>query len=304
MCTRAAILVMLCLPMQMAAQVGLLSKISGKVEIRRPGEDAMVTAKLADFIEAGSRVRTGARSETVFLFCPERRSARILQNSEVEFQAGKFTVLKGTIRDERDLPTCRLPEGLVLTSASRLQSGMLRMRGFELALISPSHTSVSSLQPVFRWSPLDDASQYELQLMDQDRNVLWSHKGPATQAKFPADGPALSWGEKYWWRVKALNDTGTVGESDSDFQVLTMQQAEAVRDSGSALRRSIGENPKDAGPLMLLAFLYEEYGMLDQAVPLLEELAQEPEAQEWVGVHLKELMGRLGWQSVDPKLRQ
>ena len=300
MFSRIIIVVLFCLPAQAASQLGLLTLVSGKVEILRAGEKASLPARPADFIEPGSRVVTGPRSETVFLFCPQRRSARILENSEVEFEAGQMKVLKGKISEERDLPTCHLPEGLVLSSASRMQSGTLRMRGLELALISPSHTKVSLLQPEFRWNPVEDATRYELRLLDQAQNILWSQDLSGTEAKIPPEASVLSLGGRYWWRVTALDQTGIVSEAGSDFQVLPRENAEVLRVSDAALRRLMEENPKDAGPLYLLAFLYEENGVLDEAARIYGEIARQPEAQAWIRVHLSDLMKRLGWQSLDP----
>ena len=79
------------------------------------------------------------------------------------------------------------------------------------------------------------------------------------------------------------------------FQILPAEQAEEVRSSEAGLRRLIAENPSDSVPRFLLAFLYEERGMLDEAARLYQELASQTGSQPWVEVRLNELMNKLGW---------
>ncbi|HEY7678867.1 MAG TPA: hypothetical protein VIC04_00005 [Terriglobia bacterium] len=282
-----------------AEPVGLLSMVSGEVRILRASESAPVVARTADLIAAGDRVLTGRNSEAAFLFCPESRAAKMAAETEVRFEAATFAVRKGKLAEERKVPTCRLPSNLALTASSKLQSGMTRLRGSDLVLRSPARTNIADLNPRFRWEPVDGATTYELKLLDREERILWRQSLSSTESPYPGDALALVWGQKYWWRVTAREDRETISEVGSYFQVLPSEQAERVRAEETALRQLRAANPADNGPLFLLAFLYEENGMLDAAARLYGELSQRMGPQDWVQARLNDLMSRLGWDRLD-----
>ena len=87
-------------------------------------------------------------------------------------------------------------------------------------------------------------------------------------------------------------------EVGSYFLVLPMEQADRVHSNEDNLRRMMQENPNDDGPLFLSALLYEENGMLDEAVQIYGELAQRIVPQEWVQAHMAELINKLGWDKL------
>ena len=281
------------------APVGLLSRVSGPVQILRAQGNEPVAARTADLIAPGDRVRTDAGSEATFLFCPQLQSARVLPNSEVQFEATKLQVLKGKLGDERKLPSCNLPSSLALAGASQLQSGMLRLRGSTLVLRSPSRTSIMSLQPRFRWDPVDHATAYDLKLMDREERILWRTTTPSPEVLYPPEAPPLAWGQKYWWRVTAREGDEVLMEVGSYFQVLTKEDAEQVQLMERNLRRLVQDNLADSGTRLLLAFLYEEKNMLDEAARVYGEVESSIASQPWIQSRLAELMGKLGWDRLE-----
>jgi len=281
------------------APAALLSLVSGEVQILRAGQQAPAPARSADLLAAGDRLVTGAAGEAMFLFCPQSRAAKLLPGSEVEFAAGSYAVSKGKLADERAVPSCRLPSTLTLAAASRVQSGMLRLRGANLLLRSPSRTNVASLQPRFRWEPVDRARTYEITVLDREERILWRTEISGTEAPYPADATPLAWGQKYWWRVTARDERDPLDEAGSYFQILPANESEEVRSSEGDLRRLIEQNPGDNGPRFLLAFLYEERGMLDEAARLYSELEQRMGSQPWVQGRLNDLMTKLGWDRLE-----
>ena len=287
---------------QAATPVGLLSAVSGNVQIVRAGEESPAPARIADLIGVGDRILTGSNAEAGFLFCPESRAAKILSDSEVQFEAAALQVHKGKLGDERKVPSCRLPANLALAGESQMQSGMMRLRGAILELRSPSRTNISTLQPHFRWGPVDDAKLYELRLMDREERILWRQSLSSTEVGYPTDASALAWGQKYWWRVTASDGEDMLTEAGSYFQVLPNDKAEQVRSLESNLRRMLQDNPADNGPLFLLAFLYEENGMLDEAALLYGELHDRMGSQAWIQGRMYELMNKLGWYEQEPEL--
>ena len=284
-----------CAVSQGAAPTGLLSTVSGDVKIVRAGETTPRPARIADLISAGDRVLTGPNSQATFLFCPESRTAKMLADAEVQFDAAAIQVKKGKLSDDHKLPSCRLPANLSLAGASQVQAGVLRLRGSDLTLLSPSRTNIATLLPHFRWEPMDGATGYELKVMDREEKILWRQSGSATDAAYPATAPALAWDQKYLWRVSAHDADDTLTDVGSYFQVLPKDQADQVRSSEEGLRALIQANPADNSPMFLLAFLYEDNGMLDEAARIYGELAKKIGPQDWVQTQLTGLMNKLGW---------
>jgi hypothetical protein len=282
-----------------AGPAGLLTMVSGQVQIVRAGDSTPRPARTADVIAPGDRVITGRGSEATFVFCPDSRAAKMLPETEVQFDSTTFRVKKGKLSDERKLPSCFLPANLTLSGASQLQSGALRLRGSDLILLSPSRTKTIGLRPKFQWEPVDGASTYDVKLMDREERILWQHNTSSTAEQYPDDAPALAWGEKYWWRVTARDRDDTLTEVGSYFQVLPKDQAEQLRSTEEGLQHLVQQSPADNTPLFLLAFLYDENGVLDQAARTYSELAQRIGPQGWLQSRLADLMNKLGWNKVD-----
>ena len=294
-CRTVTALLYLCAAVQAAIPVGILFRVSGNVQIVRAGQKSPVPARTADLIAVGDRILTGKNPEAAFLFCPESRAAKVLANADVQFEATSVRVRKGKLGNESKVPSCRLPANLTLAGASQLQSVMIRLRGSNSLLRSPSRTNIATLQPQFRWVPVDNADTYDVKLMDREERILWRQRVSSTEVQYPADVQALAWGEKYWWRVTARKREEPLTEAGSYFRVLLREEAERVRTTESNLRRALQENPADNGSRFLLAFLYEENGMLDEAAWVYSELTDQRDPQEWVRARLTELMNKLGW---------
>ncbi len=279
--------------------VGLLSTVSGTVQIVRAGQSAPVAARTADLIGAGDRIITGKNSDATFVFCPSSKAAKITADSDVEFQASAYAAKKGKLADERTLPACRLPTSLTLAYASQQQAGMPRYRGAQLVLISPSQTNIATLKPRFVWVAVDSAKHYDIKLMDREERVLWKQTVTTTEVDYPADAKPIVWGQKYWWRVTARDSEETLSEIGSFFQVLPSELADKVRSTEAALRKSIQSSPDDNAARFLLAFTYEENGMLHDAARVYAEIAARMGTNDWVHTRRAELANKLGWDKVD-----
>jgi len=284
---------------QAQTPVGLLSLVSGDAQIVRAGQQDPSPARTADLLAAGDRVLTGAGGEITFLFCPQSKAAKLGPGAEIEFAAGAYTVKKGAVSGERQVPSCRLPSTLTLASASKVQSGMLRLRGASIQLRSPSRTNTATLRPEFQWEPVDQAQKYEVRVLDREERILWRGEVTGTSVEYPADATALEWGQKYRWRVTARDDEDTLDEATTFFQVLSADEAQDVRLAEDSLRAMVEQTPDDNWPRFLLAFLYEERGMLDQAAEVYYDLDRRMGTQPWVEGRLTELMNKLGWTDVD-----
>ena len=300
MIQRALIFVLaFCTSASAADPAGVLSLVSGTVQIIRDGEKAPRKAQIADLIMPGDHIVTAGQSEASFLFCPESRAAKILADSEVQFEAGTVRVLKGKLADDRKVSACKLPSNLALSGSSQLQSGVLRLRGSNLVLVSPSKTNVAHLQPRFRWEPMDGATAYELKITDREERVLWKQKFRSGDAQYPSNAPALAWDQKYLWRVTALDGEEPLTEVGSYFQTLPKDRADQVRSVEDATKRFLQSDPKDGNSLLLLAFLYDENGILDEAARTYREITQKIGPSEWIQGRLIEIANKLGWEKLD-----
>ncbi len=282
-----------------AEPVGLLSLVSGDVRILRAGQAEEVPARIADLIGGGDRVLTGSDAQAMFLFCPDPIAGTLLQNGEIEFTADGFTVRSGEVRNAHDIPGCRLPATLALSDASSIQTGSLRLRGYNVLLRAPSRTMVATLRPEFRWDPVENATRYELRLMDREERILWRATTESSSIEYPTDAYGLEWDTKYWWRITARQYDEAINEVGSFFEVLPEEQALRVQSAEASLLALREANPADNAPLFLLAFLYEENEMLDEAALIYGELSEEMASQDWVVSRLNDLMGKLGWDRLE-----
>lgn len=282
--------------LQGAEPVGLLTFVSGDVRIFHAAGGNVTAARAAELITAGDRVLTGHNSEAGFLFCPGTRAGRIPADADILFEAAGIRARKGKLTGERKVPACRLPSNLALGPASEQQAGMLRLRGSHLFLRFPSQTNIATLRPAFRWTPVDHATSYDVTLMTREERVLWRHTVTAPEMEYPREASPLEWGHRYWWRVAARGETDTQMETGSNFLVLPEEQAKAVEAAAQELDRLLRENPSDRSPQFLLAFLYEQNGMLYEAARIYSQLG----SVEWVQERLASLAGRLGWDRLEP----
>jgi hypothetical protein len=280
--------------------VGLLSLVKGSVQIQRAGQKTPVAAKMADLVGPGDRLITGAGGEAVFIYCPDARSARLPSAGEVTFTARALQVTKGKLADDHKIAGCRLPTTLALSSASQQQVGLVKTRGLELRLRAPVEgVYISEPRPKFAWEPVKDAARYDVRLQNREEQVLYKTTVTGTDFQYPADGPALEPGQKYWWRVSAVGKDGQMDVAGTFFQTLPAEQAKEFKASEADLKKQAAANPKDTGPRILLAFLYEDNGMYDAAARSYNTLSNELSDNTWIKARLYTMLEKLHWDKVE-----
>lgn len=278
------------------APVGLLSSVKGTVQIVRAGQTAPVPARPADLIGAEDRLITGANGEAVFLYCPDPKSARLLGGGEALFGASALQVKKGKLADERKVGGCRLPTTLALSGASQQQVGLVKTRGRDVKLLSPTKSFIDNTQPKFQWMPVDSAKSYEFRVTDREERILFKTTLTGTEVQYPEDAPKLVAGQKYWWKVTARDADGSLGEeAGTFFQTLNPTKSAEFRAAAADLKKQVAATPADNGPRILLAFLYEENGLLEDAALTYDELIQRLGPNDWLKVQRDTTMNRLGW---------
>jgi len=280
--------------------VGLVSLVKGTVQIQRAGQKTPVVAKMADLVAAGDHLITGAGGEAVFIYCPDARSARLSPSGEVLFTASALEVTKGKLSDERKIAGCRLPATLGLSAASQQQVGLGKTRGFEMQLRAPVEgVFVSETRPTFSWEAVRDAVRYDVRLQNRAEQVLYKTTVTSTDFRYPADAPALEAGQKYWWRVSAIGKDGQMDLAGTFFQTLPAEQARKFKESEADLKKQIAAHPKDTGPRILLAFLYEENGMYDAAARAYNALSKQISDNEWIKARRNAMQEKLHWDKIE-----
>ncbi len=282
------------------APVGLLSSVKGTVQLLRSGQKAPAAARLADLIGPGDRVIAAAGGEAVFLFCPASVSARLPGPGEVSFTDSAMQVRRGKLAEERKVAGCRLPATLALSGATQQQVGLVRTRaGGGVVQHSPSHTFISDVRPRFRWLAVDGAKSYEVRVTDREERVLYKTTVTGTDVEYPTDAPPLERGQKYWWRVSAKDSNEVLAEAGTFFQILPDGQYREFQAAESDLRKQIDAAPNDNGPRFLLAFLYEENGLLEQAARSYDDLTKRLGPNDWLNYRMVSVLNRLGWEKVE-----
>ena len=282
------------------APVGLVSIVKGPVQIQHAGQKTSVPAKMADLVAVGDRLITGAGGEVAFLYCPESRAAHLTPDGEVIFTANALEVAKGKLTDDHRIAGCRLPSSLSLSAASQQQVGMGKSRAVEWTLRGPIEgVSVADVRPRFWWEPEKQAVGYEVRVLDRTEQVVFRGVVGAPELNYPEDAPALEPGQKYWWQVAALGKDGPTDLKGSFFQTLPAEQAVQFHTLETDLKKQAAANPKDTGPRILMAFLYEENGMYDQAAIAYDKLSKDVKDNAWIKLRLAAMLGRLHWDHSD-----
>jgi len=294
-----AFLTLGCLAASAQAPVGLLASVKGSVKIVRAGKTVQDDAHPADLIGAEDRLITGANGEAVFLYCPDPKSARLMSGGEALFGASALQVKKGKLADERKVGGCRLPTTLALSGASQQQVGLVKTRGRDVNLRTPNRSFVDNTLPRFRWLPVDGAKSYEVRVTDREEKVLFKTTLTGTEVQYPADGPKLVAGQKYWWRVVARDADENVGEAGTFFQTLSENKVAELHTAEADLKKQLAATPADNGPRILLAFLYEENGLFENAALTYDELIQRLGANEWLENQRNTTLNRIGWNLKD-----
>ncbi len=285
------------------APVGLVTSVKGAVQILRAGQSKPVPAKMADLIGPNDHVITGAGAEATILSCGDSRSARLQPLGEIILTTLAMVVNKGKLLDDRKIAGCRLPSTLALSAASKQQAGLSRLRtGSVVKLRTPVEgVYVSEAHPKFSWEPVEGATKYEVRVQNREEEVLFKTTVTGTSFTYPSDGPPLEPGQKYWWRLIAFGSDGAPSMAGTFFQTLPAAQAKDFKLAEADLKKQVAANPKDTGPRILLAFLYEENGMYDSAWHSYDQLSNELKDNNWIKSRQDAMQQKLGWDPKKPK---
>ena len=212
----------LCLLGSNAVMAGLLvTEASGKVEIEGKGLVSTL-AQIPD--DAHLKVPPGAKLVVVDLASGREY---VLQGNFTYIAAkGGPKTVDGKFVAAKPLPTSNLQEVTIVTA--KVVQATLVIRSLPKTnvpvLVSPVRTAVISLTPSLRWTPVETATNYKLSVTKPDGSLVWEVLTRETEISIPSDH-SLQAGERYLWRVEALDAEGRVSDAAAKF---TVASAEAI----------------------------------------------------------------------------
>jgi anti-sigma factor RsiW len=155
----------------------------------------------------------------------------------------------------------RLEKSQLLTGLTRPGESQIRGRDNqdrEFSTITPIRAVILSDRPTFRWSLLDGAASYVVEVYD-DEFILVAASSQLTENSWTAP-KSLPRGKIYSWLVKAIKDgqefmSPRPPAPEAKFRILDRARANELRRAQRIY----------AGSQLMLGLLYARYGLLDEA---------------------------------------
>jgi hypothetical protein len=136
---------------------------------------------------------------------------------------------------------------------------------------------------MLRWKEFPGAQRHEMRVVDRDNHLVWKDSVETqTQVTVPPD--QLKQGLVYFWQVQAFVEGEAHVSPAVGFFVLSLK---ALREVESAER-------KYKGSALVLASMYEAYGLYEEALSQVERLHQMNPTSLIVEGKLHKLRQRLG----------
>lgn len=132
----------------------------------------------------------------------------------------------------------------------------------EVQLVTPHPSAMVQGKPLFRWDPISGARQYRLYVNEYDSNKEIEEQDAAGSTLSLESGEFLVAGRTYQWSVEAQLDSRVAYSEWRVFQVADQATLDAV----AALKARFN------GSAMMLAAVYEHYGLYDEAAEQLQRL--------------------------------
>ncbi|MDF2440703.1 MAG: hypothetical protein JWN98_1687 [Abditibacteriota bacterium] len=241
--------------------------------------------------------------------CPDGSKATLVMFSNgerFEVAGGQATVGEKSIVGARSLGALGGPSARVAKTLSGSRTGAISAR--------PAQTSQRLRNPDFKgWFAAEQrqfllkevpaAASYSFTLFDRRDNVVWATRTALPQVEYPGDAPALRTGFPYVWRAVAYAANGNPKESQWGVMTfLTVADAQALQGDVVELEKQLVVQPgpgqpeqlqaaADAANVVLLAGLYQNYGVMNRTLELLELLREKsvPGAQDSLMLAYKEI---------------
>lgn len=185
-----------------------------------------------------------------------------------------------------DLPSIA-PGGVSILRGPAPQAAAPRIRPID-------NGAVLTGAPAFHWPPVDQANEYEVELLDQYNARQWLTTTAEPKLATPPGKP-LTPGRRYVWTVTAIDGDKRTPVSRGSFEVLAPEDVEDV----TALAKT-----DDAALWALAACSYEQLGLVDESIQLYEKLHKSQPADPVFPAALSDLYERAGDRELAARARQ
>lgn len=251
-----------------AAPAGTAINVNGKVEYRAKGASNWMPLQLRQKLEAGDAVRCGAGAQATLVLFSTGERFQVPAGKEAQVEAAGIT-------GAQSLGALQGPSARVAKALAGAPTGVVRARP------APSHRRLQARGPCwlvegerkFQWDAETGAASYALTLFDQADNVVWSQRTTEPAAEYPADLAPLGQRRPYLWKLTFFGRSGKpAGSRWGLITLLSAADAERLAGDEKELLAAIQAAPDDATPRLLLADLYQSYGVYERTLEVLDDL--------------------------------
>jgi hypothetical protein len=266
-----------------AAPVGMVCHIVGNPEASSRG--ARKPLRIMQRLSAGDKVIAGADEEAVVVLFGSGERFKV--------SGGEATVAAGSVSGARSLgkmggPSARVAQTLgnarlaAVTARAPMPNAHQKLAASENDL-PDAMGWMEEGNHLFQWPPVVDSDAFSFTLYGKDGEIVWNTRGAGNSVQYPATAPALKLRQAYMWEVVPLKG----GEPKDKYLwglVTFLSKADSAQLSREVkdLKAQAEATPDDATPLLMLAGLYREYGVLEMALQTLEDfsLSNQPGIEE------------------------
>jgi len=266
-------------PTKVHAETGLavLLNIQGQVSIHRNG--STIPGTFGFQLNSGDEVETGPDSSAEILF--ENNSLISLgPGSKTGIGTrGKSAPAEKAALGDQSFQTVqnfiKLKDSEGTSSVARLRSGD---KAAEIRAESPTATAVKGGQPTFRWQASEAVSDLKFTIYNED-GVHWAHEVSGVhEIAYPADAPALESGVSYSWMVETTDPLQfpPLRSATAYFEVLSDDQSKGLESALAAVDEQ--KVASESAYHTVRASIFYDHGLMDDAIAETREaLVKDPE---------------------------
>lgn len=291
-----------------ADAAAVISSLSGKVEVRRAGQQGLTEARLGEklFDQDVLYTRKGARASVLLsdgaLMVLSSDHQIAISSAETERGSVRFRlsthVMKGlsglfSLGQKREIKT-------LVAGIRKKEEGPARVR-----VLYPRNSVILTPTPSLRWQAKGSEGSFTVSLtLKGMQGSLWSLRTGEFEVPFPVGQKPLERGQTYFLRVE--NDRDATIADEVYFRVLDekrVRQLQELEAQMAALKRS---DPDDLAPSFILAGFYKKSGISHRALEEIERLEKADPDNRFILEEKAELLADVGlteeWQAVTRKL--
>jgi hypothetical protein len=258
--------------------VALVTDVNGGVVVIRASDGARSSALWGTQLLDGDHVNTLADGAVSILFSN--------QNLITLGANSSMTIATGISPREADAPA-RTVDSALLASVSDLtlrrtsEGGFAALGGLraglrdqQIELLAPRNTKITAKRPHFSWQTQKAFESYQLKILSSE-GLVWSGSTPDKTLFYPEDAPPLDPGTQYIWSVEADDLLDTVTSPSAAFELLSDEALADLAEGEDTIKEMFGEHARGSDYRFLLGSLYVKNGLLNAAIDVFSQIAEE-----------------------------